>query len=148
MDLLFLVKDIRERWDLKERFSLKATFLSNSPFSGGKRKAGSNPFSFYLLFKDDSFYRALLDTISTADARFHICYGADIVGEIQHFLLTNVNAEPTAGALIHVDLRPLVAWLSQGTPPNPLSNLENNLSGVRASQANQANAFFRPVFWE
>jgi len=101
-------------------FWLNHAIFRPSTFSE-KAKGGTRPplvlSTKLVLFHRYGFYRALLGALATTDAGVHLDHAADIVNEVQRFLLTDVNTQPAAGALIGIDFRPLVAGLCHGSPP-------------------------------
>jgi hypothetical protein len=64
------------------------------------------------LFHGYRFDRALLGAIATTDARLEVDDAADIVHEVQRFLLAHIHAQTATGALIGIDGRPLFASFS------------------------------------
>jgi hypothetical protein len=65
------------------------------------------------LFHRDGFGRALLCTIAAALTGISLDYGADVIDEVEGLLVANVHAKTAAGALIDIDLWPLVTGFSQ-----------------------------------
>ena len=64
------------------------------------------------LFHVDALDRALLGAVSASLAYVGVHDGADIVDQVEYFLITHVDAQPAARALVDVDDRSLVAWVS------------------------------------